>query len=440
MKKEKIFLTKDFNHVFNQKGAKGFLYKIIKFPLFLYHVNKSGKTVELISFILWELFVRMKIILKPIQFKKSNFFTLNDENLDDIQIQDQLSELLNRHGFKVDKAPIFKKIFLENDNEGWGCLNNEQSVLVYLNVKNNKYIVSNKHRFSHDISSIYVNSKKHIFVCVNGKILKSVDNGESFVNVIRLSHSTCTFRFHCGVTELPNGGLILGEYGNLWNSLGWKFCANLYYSFDGGDKWQKSDFLIKQGVNKHIHIVKYFRNIDRLVMTDGDNKKQIWVHDLKSDFLKKKQGGWKLLTKFHLDMGGYTSATEFENEAILGTDYFGGTNFIVNTSDFVHFDRRFIPNPYRRGMVTSLQKAGFLLWAHIAPPDFGSSKGLLMMKNKSRLWCRIIEYDKKKYNVELISNSVRNNNNIFISIRKVNSKQPYVFNLKYSEINTGYNN
>src|SRR3972149_5121162 len=51
-------------------------------------------------------------------------------------------------------------------------------------------------------------------------------------------------------------GLIIGEYGNVWENNRWKQLAYVYFSSDNGETWERSDYLIGQGINKHVHMVK----------------------------------------------------------------------------------------------------------------------------------------------------------------------------------------
>ena len=81
------------------------------------------------------------------------------------------------------------------------------------------------------------------------------------------------------MTELPDKTLIIGEYGNVWENNRWRKSAYLYFSVDMGETWEKSDFLIKKGANKHVHIVKYSKLLDKIFVADGDNKKKLWISD-----------------------------------------------------------------------------------------------------------------------------------------------------------------
>ena len=121
--------------------------------------------------------------------------------------------------------------------------------------------------------------------------------------------------------------------------------ASLYVSKDGGSHWEKTDFLQQQGVNKHIHLVKYSARLKQLFLTDGDNKKQLWRNEGLQKFTQqdsKRLFGWQLLNRFHWQMGGYTSMLNHDEGVMFGTDYLGGTNFMVHTDNGLAFRREVI--------------------------------------------------------------------------------------------------
>ena len=118
--------------------------------------------------------------------------------------------------------------------------------------------------FPEKIKSIFISSQNTIFVCVEGAVYKSSDNGVSFIKSLDLGSPISFFRHNNGMTETPNKTLIIAEYGNIWENNTWRKLAYLYFSSDDGDTWERSDFLIDQGTNKHVHLVKYSRILNKV--------------------------------------------------------------------------------------------------------------------------------------------------------------------------------
>lgn len=387
--------------------------------------------VELISFVVWELFHFFRV-LNPILFRPEISLVLNSQtNQDFDEIYDNLKKsLLTKEMYVSPLSGIsaFRMAFFVTQNEGWGCLKTNINDLIHFRLEAEKVSILHTYSFPRRIESLYVLKSGHILVCVGGKIFRSDSCGEVFEEVLVMSHLKSTFLFFTGITALPNGNLIMGEYGNIWeDKKGWMNIANLYYSKDEGKTWAKDNFLIKEGVNKHIHIIRYLSNCKTLVLTDGDNKKQLWVDEICGE-----KPNWRLITKFHLQMGGYTAISEVNEKVVMGTDYFGGTNFLVETEDFIHFDKKYIPNPYRKSMINAIQTIGDLVWVVATPPDFRSSRGVLLVKKiTDSHWTRVIEFDKKHYDIAAVSHSLSDNplQFIIISIIEVKSQKTQSFML-----------
>lgn len=428
-------INNKFKNVINTKGRYKLSNWFFSLPNFLFTIYKSGKTREFISFIIWEVLYRINLLGKPIQFNENSPIFLDEVAVSKNNLITHLNHLLAPNEFTAESVEELhlNMIFLVGKNEGWACPIAENKALLHLKIENNTYTILHKYTFSTTIQSIFVNSSHAVFVATNGLVFRSdKQNRDVFQEVISLSYPKSTFLFYNGMEELPNGTLLLGEYGNIWQDSGWVSIANLYYSLDEGKTWTKTDFLIKQGVNKHVHIIKYFRHSDKLILTDGDNKKQIWINHCKTNFsrIRNKQEGWQLKTLLHIQMGGYTAAAELGKNAILGTDYLGGTNFIVETSNFVHFKKEFLPKPYRHSIVETLQTTGELVWALIFPPTFDESRGLLMIKkNGDAHWQKLIEYNRNLYAVRIVSNARISINCIIISITYLVTGERHLFTL-----------
>ncbi|MGI0016767.1 MAG: exo-alpha-sialidase, partial [Nitrososphaera sp.] len=239
-----------------------------------------------------------------------------------------------------------------------------------------------------------------------------------------------------GMTETPHRTLIIGEYGNVWDKNGWRKLAYLYFSSDNGETWDKSDFLIKQGINKHVHLVKYSKLLNKLFVADGDNKKKLWVSDsVKSCDVKKLK--MTPVNTFHIQMGGYTSIAETDDKLFFGTDYQGGTNFIVETTDGENFAQRIVPDPYRRSPINNMiqrkSKKANEIWAQL-PFSTANTKCLIMYTvNGGRTWTKIIEYNGATHKVSFISSSHETTDEFYFSIEDSRNGDRVVYKISDQE-------
>jgi hypothetical protein len=187
---------------------------------------------------------------------------------------------------------------------------------------------------------------------------------------------------------------------------------------------------MQQGVNKHIHLVKYCARLNAVLLTDGDNKKQVWVNSAMTHLDKqagKRREGWRLINKHHHQTGGYTSMAETKDNTLLGSDYLGGTNFIVSTSDGKRFDKLVLPDPYRRSpimnMIIRQSASGNEVWASSYSCLSNKAKSLLMCTNDSgQSWARIIEFDGTKNEVRIASSSPTPSSILYLSITEFGEK------------------
>ncbi|MDH3217864.1 MAG: exo-alpha-sialidase, partial [Candidatus Krumholzibacteria bacterium] len=275
-------------------------------------------------------------------------------------------------------------------------------------------------RFDEPIKSVFVSETGTILVGVKGAVYRSSDGGRGFQRSLELSTPESFIRHNNGMTEAPGHRLLVGEYGNVWSDAGWQAIAYLYLSTDEGETWETSDFLIEKGANKHVHMVRYSRILNRLLMTDGDNKKRLWISDPVDRASPNPE--WNLVTRFHLQMGGYTTAAECDGKVLLGTDYQGGTNFVVETKNGLDFVKKVIPDPYRRSpidnMVVRRSADGSEIWANL-PYSTSRSRCLLMFtKDAGATWTRVFEYNRSAYTVWLHSSSLDGTDDLFFSIEE----------------------
>jgi hypothetical protein len=160
-------------------------------------------------------------------------------------------------------------------------------------------------------------------------------------------------------------------------------------------------------------------------MADGDNFKTLWVSDtIDLNNLQDPQH-WKPVNRFHIQMGGHTSVIETDEKVVFGTDYQGGTNFVIETKDGEKFTNRIVPDPYRRSpidnMVQRKSKTGNEIWANL-PYSIANTRCLLMYsKDGGESWNKVIEYSRASHKVWLLNSSNDIADELYFSIE--NSKK-----------------
>jgi hypothetical protein len=362
-------------------------------------VYTHGKVVELFSFAVWEVLYFFGL-LKKIKFTNDLPIVL-DQDFNNLPVL-----IDDRFSLNIRRTYCWSKIYLLGDSFGYGSLFTSPFDLYFIKGTCNPKKI---YHFEKEIYSIFVSRIGTIFVCLNGgDIYRRSDGGESFHVSLSLSTNESVFLFNYGMTETNDNTLLIGEYGNVSENQRWKAVAYIYRSNDNGISWESSDFLIKQGVNKHVHIIKYIKRINAVIVSNGDNKKQIWQCFLPNQKQKTEGIVWRLINKFHIQTGGYMSVIETKDKIIFGTDYQGGTNFIIESNDCERFIKFAIPDPYRRSPIFYM--SGRMLnndceiWALLVPCVEVGSKGLLMCsRDQGKSWIKVIEYDGLKYDIKICS-------------------------------------
>lgn len=417
-------LTKQYASFFGKKGLKK-----------LYHfgqdVYRSGKLREIISFLVWEVLHRLGLFAQKdyLQFSAGAPLTLGTARLAGAEFGEKLAHRLGAQGLTVGRCERnWKLVVIKPDQELWGCLYPNDCDLC--KSPDNGQSVVFVHRFPERIKAIFVSSQQTLFVCVKGAVYRSSDQGISFTRTLELGSTESFFRFNNAMTETPNQTLVIGEYGNIWDQSGWRILAYLYFSTDDGVTWRTSDFLIQQGTNKHVHIVKYSPLLNRLMVADGDNYKKLWVSAPLDKFdLNNPQ--WHAVNRFHIQMGGYTAVVESQGKVFFGTDYQGGTNFLVESTDGQHFTKKVIPDPYRRSpidnMVLRKAKHGTEIWANL-PFSTANSRCLLMYSaDGGQSWHRVIEYNRATHTVWLTSSANEPTDTIYFSVENTQNNHRVVY-------------
>ena len=394
-------------------------------------VYASGKLRELSSFVIWELFHRFGIFSEAsyLKFSPTEPFVLRTGILEDgNSVWDALSRRVDGSTRHLDPSPHnWKLLFVDRHDGLIGSIYPDDHVLYS---SADGQTLRFEHRFPEPIKSLFVSNRGALLVCVKGGVYRGLAG--TFTRVLDLGSDESFFRHNNAITETPDGTLVLGEYGNVWTESGWKKLAYLYSSSDDGVTWSRSDFLIGKGTNKHVHVVKYSRSWNKLLVADGDNYKKLWMSDPLSPG-RPPSPRWRAVNRFHVQMGGYTSTVESDGKVFFGTDYQGGTNFLVESADGATFRKRVVPDPYRRSpidnMVVRTSANGQEIWANL-PYSSGAGKALLMMSaDGGRTWERMIEYHRKDHIVWLISSSNEPARDLYFSVADTRTRARVVYRI-----------
>lgn len=402
---------------------------------FLRDVYQYEKYRELSSFVIWELLHQCGLFPKKqyLQFNNPQALVLKDERLPTAAFDRRLGEYFQQFGLQAERSPHpWKALFVTAGGEMYGSLYPHDRDL-YQSVDQGK-TTTFVSRFPESIKSIFVSSQQTLFVCAKGAVYRSCDHGHSFHKVLDMGTPESFFRHNNEVTETPDGMLIIGEYGNVWDETRWRQIAYLYFSVDNGATWERSDFLNARGTNKHVHLVKYSPALKQILMADGDNYKKFWISKTLALPELKQEQGWRLINPFHIQMGGYTAVVESAGKIFLGTDYQGGTNFLVTTTDGQHFDKAIVPDPYRRSPIDNMvlrqtQQGGTEIWANL-PYSTSKTKCLLMYSADSgQSWNKMLEYKGSAYKAWLLNANQAMNPELYISIADLKTNDRVVYKL-----------
>src|SRR3972149_8804070 len=165
-------LTKRHSFLFEKKVRNPFL--------FAQDIYKYGKARELASFIVWELFHKLRLFPKQeyLKFSNSEALTLDNESLTGLEFGEKIDHFFRSRGLSISRSDHnWKLLFINNKKEILGCLYPDDRDL-YKSIDNGKSVIFVK-RFPEAVKSIFISSQNTIFVCVKGAVYKSSDSGDS---------------------------------------------------------------------------------------------------------------------------------------------------------------------------------------------------------------------------------------------------------------------
>jgi hypothetical protein len=430
-----IYLTEKYKNFFKINNISSLVDFLNHFPSFVYDVFKSGKIREMASFVIWEL----KYIF--------NFFP-NDSYLN---IQDSNHLIIERND-DIANVEFSKKIATFNQSNTKYIIEvlNQNLIICFFDSYNRTFygvdandehtLLSSKdgvefdffYRFNEKIFAIYVTKKSILLVNVGNKIYRK-NKESSFDLTLELSSPRSFLRDNGSMSEDYQGNIYIAEYGLDWDkNHNWISLAYLYISKDSSQTWEKIDLFKEMGANKHLHLIFFDSTHNALLLTDGDNHKRLWINytlaDLNKQSNKNNKDGWYLYTKFHIMKGGFISAINFMNKTIMGSDYLGGTNFLIYSNDLKRFNSKVIPDPFRRSPVDTLlvingKKQSHLVAELMSLENIENSKGLIMFTKDLNIWDKIIEYSGNSHKTYIISSSNHKLDEFYVMIKRINNKK-----------------
>jgi hypothetical protein len=418
-------LADRYSEYFGKQRVNGFLFLISKSVKFIWDLVDNEKLVEAFSFFVWEILHLINPPTRYVQFSPREALRLPHEAVL-AKPDEMIAGAFRLRGIKAVRASYpWRLLFITTEGEIYGCFHTEPCVL-YRSTDNGESVIK-VYAFEQEVSAIFVSSVGTILVCLRGAVYRRQSGGEAFTRVLQLSSQHSFIWFGNGVTESEDGTLVMGEYGNISEARGFRFCAYLYFSGDQGLSWEKSDFLKRQGTNKHVHGVWYSSLLGALLLTDGDNRKRVWLGRWAATADRCE---WTLMNKRHIETGGYSSMTETMDSLLLGTDYLGGTNWIVRVANDGAISKSMVPDPYRRSpilaMVRRETEGGAEVWASLHNSISENLKCLLMCSfDSGATWEKLIEYDGTVNHLELISRSRNASRDLWFSIEFANDYRVY---------------
>jgi len=334
-----------------------------------------------------------RIRSRLIEFKSTHFWECCPEQPLDIA---DLAATLRLRNFSVVESPIKWKFITESANGTiFGTTHDRSSVLQ--RGDNLWSTPTELFDFRKPIFAIFISSSGHLFVATQGVVHLSKNGGRHFDAVLHLSHCDSTVWHNHGIDETPQGLIVIGEYGSIVERNRarsfWKSVAYLYVTRDDGESWRRIDYLARHCESKHVHLVKYSRHFRRLVVTDGDKRKQsYWIAPINEEW-NFNEGRFDSF----IWGGGHTAFAETSNGMLLGTDYRVAPNSIICLRSTQNGSARMLPSPYRRSCVLNMYSindgAGSITFAYLNNLRDRRQSALIYSNDGADSWNRLIVFN-----------------------------------------------
>lgn len=406
-------------------------------------VRRTRKERELASFVLWEIQHRAGL-RAPDAYATFRGEAPGARSLEpgDGGALDRLllanrqatADLERSDAFRVEPAPVAWRLVVDAGHAGlFGSTYGAPHALAH--AASHDATAATIATFPDAILGIHATSRGAVLVCSGGVVYRGEVGRSAFVPVLTLASNVSRFLPGRGIDELPDGRIVFGEYGNVWDGARYRNLAYVHWSEDDGRTWASSDFLARAGVNKHVHLVRYSRRLDALFLADGDNLKKVWINRSMKELGRRATGGgagWELLNRLHVQTGGYTSMVETTRGVLFGTDYNGGSNFLVETRDGRTFEKRMLPDPYRRSPILTLveraSRRGTEIWAFTRTSSTRAERSLVMIsRDEGRTWTRLVDYDGTSSELKLVSTSRAPTSTLYLAYEVDDSGNGRVF-------------
>jgi hypothetical protein len=373
-------------------------YDAVLYGLRRLYALRAGKFREAMYAIFLELRYRWCCVFRLrsalIEFKPTPFWRCCSEYPLNLA---ELAATLRLHNFSVVESATRWFIITESaDGVFFGVTDDRPHVLQCAD--NLSSTPTELFEFNKPIFCVFISSSNRIFVATKGVVYLSKNAGNHFDPVLQLSDDDSTVWHNHGIDETPQG-LVIGEYANIintgWTWDFWKSVAYLYVSHDDGESWHRFDYLVRTGA-KHIHLVKYSRRLARLLVTDGDKRKQSYWIDL-IDQLKPRDFKEARFDSFTRG-GGHAAFAETQKATLLGTDYRIAPNSIICVRSSKDSCDRMLPRPYRHSPVLNMlcmkYHAGTITFAYLQGGLCPRCQNALIYSDDDgESWYRLIEFD-----------------------------------------------
>ncbi len=152
-----------------------------------------------------------------------------------------------------------------------------------------------------------------------------------------------------GMAVDSRGSLVVAEYKH--DALG-RSGAYVYVRRAGDGRWETVDALARR-VDKHCHMVVFDPRANLFLITCGDSRKMLATLNISGVRL-----AFEVVSAGAAKTGGYLCAAPFGDGFVCGTDYTGGTNFLVFVVAGTIQKKEVLCGRFRRSVVTAIDNIG----------------------------------------------------------------------------------